>query len=96
MPIVVLVTFKAKPEAFEGLKSGLAGILPDTRDFPGSLGVSACADPASHTILIHERWNTPEDQQKYMAWRNEGGGMDGLGESLVAPPEFQTLEHIFG
>lgn len=95
MSVVILLTLKARPEAFEGLKSGLAGILPDTNAFAGCLGVYACADPDTHTLMLYERWNTPEDHDRYAAWRAESGGMKGLGEALREPPVSQTLEDVF-
>lgn len=95
MSIVVLLTLKAKPEAFDALKSTMRQILPDTKTFKGNLGILACADPAEHTLILYERWENAEAQQAYMAWRGESGDLDAMGAALREPPLFETREDVF-
>ncbi|MFA5581615.1 MAG: antibiotic biosynthesis monooxygenase family protein [Paracoccaceae bacterium] len=95
MSVVVMLTLKTKPEAFEGLKEGLSASLVDTCKYEGCLGVYAAACPDTHTITLYERWEKPEDQQAYIAWRTERGEMNATGEALREPPIFQTLQDVF-
>lgn len=95
MSVVVLLTLKAKPEAFEGLKSGLAQTLTETIAFKGCLGVHACADPETHSLVLYERWEDKSAQEAYIAWRTERGDMDGMGAALREPPLFETRDEVF-
>ncbi len=95
MSVVILVTLRTKPEAFEGLKSGLPQILPETVAFKGCLGIHVCADPDTHTLLIYERWESKADQEAYIAWRTGRGEMAGMAAALREPPAFETREDIF-
>lgn len=95
MPVVVLLHLKARPDSFETLKSTMAAILPDTRAFEGCLGISACADPEDHGVLVYERWQTKADQETYIGWRAGRGDLDKLATLLRAAPVFETREDLF-
>jgi len=95
MSVVVMLTLKAKPEAFEDMKAQMAETLKDTNRFEGCLGVYACADNDDHSLIVYERWTAPEAQQKYIAWRQERGDLDAMGEALRAAPTFETREDVF-
>jgi quinol monooxygenase YgiN len=95
MSIVILLTIKAKPETYENLKAGIAKILKDTKTFKGCLGVYAGGNPADHSILLYERWESPEAHRAYAAWRAENGGLKEIAHGFSEPPHSITIEDVF-
>jgi len=90
MAVMVTVEFKLKPEAVDTMVAGMQQALPETRAFKGCQEVKTYLDEANHIMLLVEFWDRSEDQQAYLAWRQETGSLAGLVDLLVAPPEFRT------
>lgn len=90
MAVLVTVEFKLKPEAVETMVTAMQQALPETRAFKGCQEVKTYLDEANHIMLLVEFWDRAEDQEAYLAWRQETGALTGLVDLLVAPPEFRT------
>jgi quinol monooxygenase YgiN len=87
--MTVAVTLELRCQAGKGgeLVAALKSMLPDTRLRQGAQRIEMVVnqDDADHIILV-ETWDTKEDQQAYMAWRQERGDLDALGNFVAAPP----------
>ena len=76
MAVVVDLHLKAKDkENYEKLHGTLKAILPDTAAFDGAQLISCSADPESMTFIVHEVWESIEDQKAYIGWRAERGDL---------------------
>lgn len=95
MSIVMAVTLKVKPETYDGFVAGLGEMLAETRTRPGCLGLCLAGNPADSSVLLYERWDSIEDQQRYIAWRTERGEMDGMAAVLREEPVFQPMDDLF-
>ena len=95
MAVVVDLHLKAKDkENYEKLHGTLKAILPDTAAFDGAQLISCSADPESMTFIVHEVWESIEDQKAYIGWRAERGDLDALGAMLGEAPKFVVREHL--
>ena len=95
MAIVIDLHLKAKDnESYAALYGTLQAILPDTAAREGAILISCSADPSSMTFIVHEVWDSLENQQSYIAWRKERGDLDKLATLLGEKPEFVTREHV--
>jgi len=87
--MTVAVTLELRCQAGKGgeLAAALKSMLPDTRLRQGAQRIEMVVDQddADH-IVIYENWDTKEDHQAYMAWRQERGDLDALGNFVAAPP----------
>jgi len=90
-----LLELQAKPESVEELKSTLVAILPDTRAFDGfeDIQVVLNQDDSCNLILI-EKWETRQHQEKYIGWRAETGALDALGAMLSQPPSIRHYDDL--
>ena len=52
MSVIVLLTLKTKPDAYEEFGSILENILVDTASFEGCEGIYAAGDSENHTYLL--------------------------------------------
>jgi len=93
MPITVVLELNLKADRVDAVLAGLREILPDTRAFDGCVSVSVVrdADHQSHVALI-ERWEQRSDQERYFAWRQESGALDGLADDATGPPKLTYYE----
>ena len=92
----VTVTFvmNLKPEVMEPLMARFGEALPDTRAFPGCRSVKVFRnDEDPNKIILLEEWDSREDHEKYMAWRNRDGTMDALAGIFTTPtrPEYWPI-----
>jgi quinol monooxygenase YgiN len=93
----VKITFvlNLKPEVAEPVKSGFAEMLKDTRAFPGCRSVNIYQnDEDPNKIILIEEWDSRQHYEKYLAWRNEDGAMDRMGDILTSPtkPEYWPIQ----
>jgi len=87
--MTVAVTLELRCQAGKGgeLVGALKTMLPDTRERPGAQKIEMVVDQDDPDhIIIYEIWGTKEDHQAYMAWRQERGDLDALGNFVAAPP----------
>lgn len=77
MTVVVLVETHVKPEVLASLNELEEKYLPATRAFPGCQDIAVLQgkdDPCN--IIYFAHWDSPEDYEKYLAWRKEEGVYD--------------------
>ena len=95
MSMIVLLTLKTKPDAYEEFGTILENILSDTASFEGCEGVYAAGDLENHTYLLFEKWVSIENQKAYMKWRQDRGDLDVFSRVLREPPIVETRDLIF-
>lgn len=94
MSVTVTLEFHTKPDTADTLNDTFAAILGDTRAFEGCEGVAVHRDLSDPTrFLLYEQWGAVEQQQAYMAWRQERGDLDKLGALLAEPPVVKAWEN---
>jgi len=95
MAVTVILDLAVKPESVADLKKTLKEILPDTRAYDGCHGVSVVEnqDDGGNIMLI-ETWSSRPHYEKYFAWRQETGVIDGLGQMVSAPPAIRYLDPV--
>ncbi len=95
MSIVVTLTLKAKPERFSELEAGIAAALPATSAAKGAELIRGASDPERHIVTVFQIWDSLENRNAYIDWRNSRGEIDSLGEFLREPLEFRVQKLIF-
>jgi quinol monooxygenase YgiN len=95
MSVIVILGMQSKPEALEDLKSTLKNILPDTRAYDGcqSVHVTGNQDDPCNLVLI-EKWESRQHNEKYMEWRTDTGALAALGEMLSQPPSLRYYNDL--
>jgi quinol monooxygenase YgiN len=92
--VTVTLEFHTKPDTAQTLHDTLDAILGDTRAFDGCESVVVHRDLADPTVfLLYEQWGKVEQQQAYMAWRQERGDIDKLVALLAEPPVIKAWEN---
>jgi quinol monooxygenase YgiN len=84
----VKITFEMnlKPEVADEMCARLVDMLPETREFPGCRSVNAYrSDEDPNRIMLIEEWDSKEDYDKYLAWRNRDGMMDAMKDIMTRP-----------
>lgn len=94
MSYVVNLVVKAKPEEFDNLVAYFAEFLPDTAKYAGAEVITCYTDPETHTLTVHEIWDTKDSQQTYLGWRAETGVVDKIVSMLAEPPAFEEYTHV--
>jgi len=95
MPIVSIVTFKAKDARYPDLKKLLKEMLIDTAARPGAEIISAAGDAENGTLVVYEQWDSDESLQGYRAWSSENRDPARLVALLREAPTSELLEHVF-
>lgn len=94
MAYVVNLVITAKPESFADLTAYMAEILPDTAKYEGAQVITCYTDPDTHTLTVHEIWDSKDHQQAYLKWRVETGVVDKIGTMVAGPPAFNEFAHV--
>jgi len=79
-------------DAFDQL---MRDILGDTRAYDGCEGITVqrnLDEPAK--VMLIEHWQTREQYDKYLAWREENGSLGKIGELLDGPPSIRYYSNI--
>jgi quinol monooxygenase YgiN len=87
MSVTVTVLFPTREEESEPFYTMLIAALAETRVFDGCVNVTThrdLDDPSK--IFLIEEWKSREDQQKYLAWRQETGFVEAIGPMLAGAP----------
>jgi len=87
-PIVVTLRLTpSNPEAFERF---LIEILPDTRKAKGCRSNKTFrGTPDAGEFLLIQEWDSPADQQAYMAWRDSTGVLKTFLGHLAKPADVE-------
>ena len=95
MSVIVMVNLSIKEKSIEEFKKFFKQIIPETRSHQGCQGIQLYQSKESPTkFTIHAKWNSEEEQKKYMAWRMETGSFDKLEPMLSEPFSMQFYEII--
>ena len=79
MSVTVLLECQAKPESADELRATFKAILPDTRSYDGCQRVEVVGNQDdSCNIVLVEKWESRQHNEKYMAWRTETGALEKL------------------
>ena len=95
MSVMVLLEASVKSEDISNMKSYMAEILPDTREYYGCQGVHVYfnTEDAGNMVLV-EYWDSRAHYEKYVGWRTETGVMDKIGAMLAGQPSIRYFEKI--
>ncbi|HEX2840802.1 antibiotic biosynthesis monooxygenase family protein [Hyphomicrobium sp.] len=88
MSNAIVVTMRLTPSDPNAFQTFLTDILPDTRKARGcrSCTTHTEKDNAGNFLLLQE-WDSIEDQQAYMAWRDSTGVLKTFLGHLAKPAE---------
>ena len=87
MAVIVTIGLQIDPDRLDEFKQIMREILPDTRAFSGCISVEVLEHhDVTGGITLLEKWDSVEDQVKYINWRTETGMMGTLEGFLVAEP----------
>ncbi len=92
MTLIALLELTLRPEAIADAPRVLHETLEATRAFPGCLGVEVlrgAGDPSR--IMVVERWESPDSDAAYRAWRATPAGACQLASLLAGPPILTTF-----
>ena len=93
--MMVLVNLQSKtiPDVRDALIKWFHSVLPDTRSYEGCSEVNACDLVGNeNAVEVISRWESKAHHDKYLAWREEDGTLDTLGQYLAEDPKFRFLE----
>lgn len=82
----IVVTLRLTPSDPAAFQAFLAEILPDTRTAKGNRACKTHVSDDGDFLLIQE-WDSREDQQAYMAWREQTGVLQTFLGHLAKPAE---------
>jgi quinol monooxygenase YgiN len=91
MSHVVALQLQVQPAKMAEFMAMFVPALDDTRAREGCELIECYVDEANpNVVLVWEKWDKPESQQSYMAWRAETGFVDSLGQYMAGAPTFTT------
>lgn len=73
MKTLVIAEFPAKSGKLGELEATLRVALPDTRAFDGCISIQTYLHPETSTFTLIEDWESPQNYERYLAWRMENG-----------------------
>ena len=95
MTIAVTLEWNCKPDKGPELVEFLKSILPDTRARQGAQVVEMVVDQDNRDhVLVYELWDKKEDQQSYIAWRQERGDVATLVATAGVPPSITYFDIV--
>ncbi|WP_345710379.1 antibiotic biosynthesis monooxygenase family protein [Kineococcus glutinatus] len=92
MTITALLDLTLRQESLPEALVVLHETLAVTRAFPGCLEVEVLVDSRDPAhVLVRERWDSPESDAAYRAWRATPDGASRLGDIIAGPPALRTF-----
>ena len=92
MTLTAMLDLTLTPQSLPDAPEVLRQTLQDTRAFPGCLGVEVLRSTQDPTrILVVERWESPEADAAYRAWRATPEGASRLKTLLAGAPSLTTF-----
>lgn len=89
----IVVTLRLTPSDPKAFQTFLAEILPDTRKARGCrYSKTYVGKESPGEVLLLQEWDSPEDQQAYMAWRESTGVLQKFLGHLAKPAEVQIWQ----
>ena len=92
-PAPIVVTLRLTPSDPKAFQAFLTEILPDTRKARGCRFCKTYTgreNPGDFMLL--QEWDSPEDQQAYMAWRESTGVLKTFLGHLAKPADVQIWQ----
>lgn len=95
MSTLVLVEFRAKPEAVSEVVELFRAVLGDTRAFDGCISVTVNQrdEDATQFVLVEE-WSSRAHYERYFAWREEMGFVAKTAPILAEPPHIRYFDPV--
>lgn len=95
MGVMVLLEAPVKAEEISNMKSYLAEIFPETREYDGCRAIDVYFNTEDEdSIVLVEHWDSRAHHEKYLHWRTESGVMDKIGGMLAGPPSMRYFERV--
>ncbi len=94
MGTLVILEAIAKTESVRELEDFLKRHLPDTRSYDGCQEITSYLNEDGKNVVIVDQWDSKEDYQKYLAWREETGVIADLGAMLDREPTIRFFDAI--
>ena len=92
MSVMITLEFPVKPDMLDHYLNILKVALVETRDYKGCRSVTTLVDQETSSFVLVEEWDSPEDQQAYMAWRVETGLIDAIAPFMQGEPITRTYD----
>ena len=93
MSVTVLLEAPVKAEEISNMKSYLAEVFPETREYDGCQGMDVYFNTENEgNMVMVEHWDSRAHHEKYLAWRTETGVMDKIGSMLAGPPSIRYFD----
>ena len=94
MTTMVCVEAELKQGRLDDAVAFLRQRFPETRDYPGCNGINAYLHDDGKTMVFVELWDTKEDFEKYLAWRQESGSFADFTEMVAGEMDIRTFEQL--
>jgi len=88
----IVVTLRLAPSDPAAFMEFLQKILPDTRAAEGCRFNKTCVNDEAGEVMLVQEWDSLEDQQAYMKWRESTGVLAEFIGSLSKDPEVHIWE----
>lgn len=93
MSVLVLLEAPVKAEEISNMKSFLAEVIPETRDYDGCRSMDLYFDTEDDgKLVLVENWDSRAHHEKYLGWRTDTGVMGKIGAMLAGPPSIRYFE----
>ena len=93
MAVMVLVEAQAKPDQLIDLQELMRDGLSDTRGYDGCIGLTTYINQGDDcNMVLVETWESREQYEKYLAWRQETGFLDKITEMLASEPSIRFYD----
>lgn len=94
MSILVLLEVTPKSGRLDELIDLFRENLVDTRAYDGCQNITTHLNHDGKTVVLVENWASKQHYEKYLAWREETGAMNVLGDLLEGPPSIRLFSAV--
>jgi len=94
MGVLVQLEANAKPDCVDVMTDMIRKRFPETRAFDGCNEITAYLNEDGHTFVFVEQWETKQQYEKYLSWREETGVLAQLGALLQEPPNIRFFNAV--
>jgi quinol monooxygenase YgiN len=93
MAVTIILEVQAKKGTGNDLLATMKAVLPDTRSFDGCISLNAYQNQDDgDVIVLIENFESKAHYEKYLAWREETGVLQQLGDALEGPPSIRFFD----
>ena len=93
MAVTIILEIQAKKGTGNDLLATMKGILPETRNYDGCIGLNVYQNQDdSDVMVLVENFESKAHYEKYLAWREETGVLQKLGAALEGPPSIRFFD----